>query len=144
MLPLSIHIFASMLSYALFALAGIVACLYLHRERMIKSKQVKITSAKSISLHQLDRTLLVALVVGFILLSIALPTGIYVASVKDGGRNILSMRLFMPVVIWVLYSVLLTLRFIKGVRGRKLARSAVYGFGCAVLSSFYELYALTS
>ena len=133
-----------MLSYALFALAGIVACLYLHRERMIKSKQVKITSAKSISLHQLDRTLLVALMVGFILLSIALPAGIYVASVKDGGRDILSMRLFMPVAIWVLYSVLLTLRFIKGVRGRKLARSAVYGFGFAVLSSFYELYALTS
>ena len=142
MSPLSIHILASVLSYALFAFAGIVACLYLRREKLIKSKQVKITSSKSISLHQLDRTLLVALIVGFILLSIALPTGIYVSSVKYGGQGTLSMRLFMPVVIWVLYSVLLALRFIKGVRGRKLARSAVYGFGCAVLSSFYELYAV--
>lgn len=144
MTPLSIHIFSSLLSYALFALAGIVACLYLHREKMIKSKQVKITSSKNLSLHQLDRTLLLTLIIGFILLSIALPTGIYVSSIKHGGQGVLSMRLFLPVVIWILYSALLTLRFVKGVRGRKLARSAVYGFGCAVLSSFYELYAVSS
>ena len=144
MTPLSVHIFSSLLSYALFALAGIVSCLYLHRERLIKSKQIKIASSRSISLHQLDRTLLAALIVGFILLSIALPTGIYVSSIKYKGQGVLSMRLFMPVVIWILYSVLLGLRLVKGVRGRKLARSAVYGFGCAVLSSFYELYAVTS
>ncbi len=69
---------------ALLAVAGVAGALYLRRHRTIKSKRPSTTRVSLPSLEALDRVNAISLVVGFLLLSLGVVTGVLWTQAVDG------------------------------------------------------------
>ena len=134
------HIAACSLGYLCFAAAFAVACMYLHRDRSLKTKRVRLDGGRAWSLDKLDHALFLALVVGLVFLGVGLPTGVMVQQRMYGAADFASVRLLFPFTIWVFYLLIFLFRQLTGLRGRVPAYLSVLGFNCSVFSFLFEMY----
>ena len=137
---LIVHIATSTAGYLVFAIAFVIACLFIYREKTIKSKNVNLKEKFSFSLDILDKYMFTALTVGFILLSVGIPTGALLQRKMFGSINMFSPRLAIPSVLWLFYLIIIYARYKSGYRGRVTSYLVIFGGCCTMLSLFYELY----
>lgn len=137
---LVLHIAICSLGYLLFGVAFVIACIYLWRERTLKTKTLKLGERFRWSLNKLDRWLFASLLVGFITMGLGLATGIALQNAMNGSMDLTSPRLLFPAVIWFFYLLILVFRLLTGLRGRIPSYMAVYGFKAVALSFLFELY----
>lgn len=136
---LILHITISSISYILFGTAFAIACLYMYRNRKIKTKNITLDDRFPWSLDQLDRALFTTLIAGFVLMGVGLILGLAVHAAVYGNLRLVAPRLLFPLFIWMFYFLILLFRVLTGLRGTIPAHLTAYGILCVSLSFIYEL-----
>jgi ABC-type uncharacterized transport system permease subunit len=129
------HIFLATLGVAVFALAAVLALLYLFEDRQLRRKQFGRMMGRGTPLETLDSLALRCVSVGFPIFTVAIVTGaMWIARLGVlHGRAALRPEYVLAIATWVAFGVLLLARVGAGWRGRRAAWLTLGGFGGAVL-----------
>lgn len=133
---LTVHIFLSVLGYAILALTFCAGVMYLIQERQLKSKHPGAFYHRLPSLTLLDDLNGQALLLGFPLFTQGLITGSIWAKVVSGAYWHWSLTSLPLLLAWIMYAVLLGGRCALGWQGKKAAVAVVAGF-LIVLASYF-------
>jgi ABC-type uncharacterized transport system permease subunit len=129
-----VHIFLATVGVAAFALASVLAILYLIEERRLKNKQFA-RHGREAPLATLDRLALRCVSLGFPIFTVALVTGaVWIA--RLGGLEAEEARrpeYLVAVASWAGFGALLVARLGAGWRGRRAAWLTLGGFSGALL-----------
>ncbi len=130
-----IHILLSVLGVAVFALAAVLALLYLFEDRQLKRKRFGRMVGRGTPLDTLDRLALQCVSIGFPIFTIAIVTGAIWVARLGLLRQAFALRpeYALAVVTWAAFGVLLIARLGAGWRGRRAAWLTLGGFGGAML-----------
>jgi ABC-type uncharacterized transport system permease subunit len=131
----NLHVSLATLGVAIFALAAIVAVLYLVQERRLKRKQLDRLGSGTAPLDTLDRLAARCVSIGFPVFTLALITGaIWVARLGILHRGgVVRPEYVMAVGSWLAFGVLLVARVGGGWQGRRAAWLTVGGFAGVLL-----------
>jgi len=120
-------------------LLGLLAAMYLAKERAIRARRTGGLMSRTPSLEVLDRYQLTALQVGFLLLTIGVGFGLLlmgIAAADGGNRDLLA---YATIAVWGLLGWVLFLRLWRGWRGHRMAALSgwlVVGLLVAVVVAF--------
>jgi ABC-type transport system involved in cytochrome c biogenesis permease subunit len=129
----TVHIVTALLGVALFAIAALVALMYLLQEREVKGKRFGALFSRLPSLAALD-TLNHRLVrFGLVVYTLALLSGSGMAKVVWKSAWQWDPQQVTSLVIWILYGAMVQLRH-TGWHGRRFALLTVGAFGLVVAS----------
>jgi HemX protein len=129
----TVHIVTALLGVALFAIAALVALMYLLQEREVKGKRFGALFSRLPSLAALD-TLNHRLVrFGFVVYTLALLSGSGMAKVVWKSAWQWDPQQVTSLVIWILYGAMVQMRH-TGWHGRRFALLTVGAFGLVVAS----------
>lgn len=135
------HIAFSLLSYGAFLLACVSGVLFLVQERQLKAKHMGRLFHSLPSLAGLDRVNLAAIAVGFVLFTLGLLCGIAGRYMSFGRWMSLDPKESLAYGTWLAYAILLIVRWLSTLRGRKVALLSILGFSL-VLLTFFGIHAL--
>ena len=124
-----VHVLLATLGVAVFALAAVLAVLYLLEERRLKHKQFE-RSGREAPLATLDRLALRCVSVGFPIFTVALVTGAVWVARLGGVATAEAHRpeYLIAIAAWLAFGVLLVARVGAGWRGRRAALLTLGGF----------------
>jgi len=125
---LVIHVILIFMGEAALALACGVAVLYLVQENTIKTKKHRFFFKRLPSLEMLDSTQYAFIVGGFTALTIGLISGFVYAYKVWGHFWSWDPKEVWSAISWLIYAALLHARLVAGVRGKKTASLAIFGF----------------
>lgn len=111
---------------AAFAVAGAVGAMYLIVNRRLRSKAAP--GLKMGSLERLEHLTLMAVTLGFSLLTIGAITGIARIDEGESGKQIPIAKLILTAVVWLVYAAVLHSPINPSFRGRRAAVLSVLGF----------------
>ena len=135
---LPVHIATAVLGEASFAVAGLVAAVYLVQERRLKQKKKlpKIGSGlhKLPALELLDNVSVKLVLLGFPMMTIGLIAGAIYGKEVSGQYWTWGLLNTVSVVVWILFALLLHFRMTIGWRGRKAAMLTLAGVTATVLA----------
>jgi HemX protein len=134
---LTIHIVTALLGVSLFAIASLVAFMYLLQEREVKGKRFGALFSRLPSLAALDQLNQRLVRVGFVVYTVALLTGSGMAKVVWKSAWQWDPQQVSSLVIWILYAAMVQLRH-TGWHGRRFALLTIAAFGL-VLGSMVTL-----
>jgi ABC-type uncharacterized transport system permease subunit len=124
-----IHISLATVGVSIFALATVLAVLYLLEERQLKRKKLGVIVQRGAALETLDRLSHRCVQVGFPIFTVAMITG----AVWSARRSAeLRPEYVIAFAAWTAFAVLLIARVAAGWRGRRAAIITVLGFTAAV------------
>ena len=129
-----IHVLLASAGLALLAVAGVAGGLYVARHRTIKSKRPSAIRLPLPSLEALDRVNALSLVVGFLLLSLGVVTGVLWTQAVDGRLWPATAHANATLVAWLVLAVLVAARFGAGQGARQSALSSMAGFTLMLLA----------
>ncbi len=129
-----VHVLLASAGLALLAVAGVAGALYVMHHRSIKSKRPRATRLPLPSLEALDRVNALSLVVGFLLLSLGVVTGVLWTHSVEGRLWPGTMHANATFAAWLVLAVLVTARFGAGQRARQSALCSLAGFVLMVLA----------
>lgn len=139
---LTVHIITLLGGHVLFATACLVSFLYLLQERRLKAKSGALTASRLPSLGRLEDLNHRAITLGFLLLSAGILLGLLVAGLHNLPARLLTWRLIIPSLTWLIYAIFLLEYHYQGRRGRFGAMWSIIGFLIAVISSVFEFMVL--
>lgn len=122
------HVLLAGAGMALLGVAGLAGLLFLAEHRRLKAKRPISGGVRLPSLEALDGVNVVALTVGFPLLTLGVVTGMLWLRDTSGAIWSGSAHELWSVIAWVIYAVLAATRFWASQSGRQAALSAVAGF----------------
>ncbi len=123
-----IHVLFGSAGLALLAVAGAAGALYVAHHRTIKSTRPSAIRLPLPSLEALDQVNALSLVVGFLLLSLGVVTGVLWTHAVDGRLWPATMHANATLAAWLVLAVLVAARFGAGQRARQSALSSMAGF----------------
>lgn len=129
-----LHILLASAGFALLGVAGFAGCLYLARHRSIKSKRPGALRLPLPSLEALDRVNVLALSVGFLLLTLGVLTGVLWVNADQGRLWPGSPHANASAAAWALYALVLGARFGARQGARQSALSSAAGFAVLLLA----------
>jgi ABC-type uncharacterized transport system permease subunit len=129
-----IHVLLASAGLALLAVAGTAGALYVTRHRTIKSKRPSAIRLPLPSLEALDRVNAISLVVGFLLLSLGVVTGVLWTHAADGRLWPATLHANATLAAWLVLAVLVAARFGTGQGARQSALSSMAGFTLMLLA----------
>ncbi len=129
-----LHMGCSLLSYVAFLVAFIAGALFLIQERQLKQKQMGLLFHRLPALWTLDRINVVALGMGFGLLTAGLVFGCIMAQRLLGQWWNWDPKELLTLALWGLYFALWWLRLRAAWRGRKVALLSVLGFALVLFT----------
>lgn len=129
------HVLLATAGVAVFALAAVLALLYLLEDRQLKRKRFDRMMGVGTPLDTLDRLALRCVSIGFPVFTVAIVTGaLWVARLGLLRRpELIRPEYLFAVVTWAAFGVLLVARVGAGWRGRRAAWLTLGGFGGAML-----------
>jgi ABC-type uncharacterized transport system permease subunit len=129
------HILLATLGVAVFALAAVLALLYLVEDRQLKRKKFEKVMGRGTPLDTLDRLALRCVSIGFPVFTIAIVTGaMWVARLGVLQRpEAFRPEYLFAVATWMAFGILLIARVGAGWRGRRAAWLTLGGFASAML-----------
>ncbi len=128
-----VHILLAVIGVAVFALAAVLALLYLFEDRQLKRKRFGRVVGRGTPLDTLDRLALRCVSIGFPIFTVAIVTGALWVARLGLLRQALRPEYALAVVTWGAFGVLLVARLGAGWRGRRAAWLTLGGFGGAML-----------
>ena len=130
------HIVFSLFSYAAFLVACVSGILFLMQERQLKAKRMGRLFHSLPSLASLDGMNLMAIAVGFVLFTLGLLCGIAGRHITFGRWMSLDPKESLAYGTWCAYAILLVVRWLSTLRGRKVALLSILGFSLVLLTFF--------
>jgi ABC-type uncharacterized transport system permease subunit len=131
----TVHIFLATLGVATFALAAVLAVVYLLQERRLKRKRYDKLRPENAPLDTLDRLAARCVSFGFPIFTLTIITGALWVARLGLLRSGQAMRpeYLLTVIAWAVLGVLMLARLMVGWRGRRAAWLTVGGFSVAAL-----------
>lgn len=130
------HLASAIIGDILLLVTGIIACLYLVHNRLLKNKRFMPLSSRFPSINKLDRIGINLLSIAFIFMTLGALSGAFLASRLWGPWWFLDPRQIWSMLIWCVLAVMLYARLTKGWRGRRAAWFTVLAVILA-LGGFY-------
>ena len=135
---LPVHIATAVLGEASFAVAGLVAAVYLIQERRLKQKRKLAKSGTGLhklpALELLDNVSVRLVLLGFPMMTVGLLAGAIYGKEVSGHYWTWGLLNTVSVAVWGLFAVLLHFRLTIGWRGRKAALLTLVGVMATVLA----------
>lgn len=128
-----VHVSFVFFGYAFFVLAFLAGVLFLYQSRALKNKRLGPWFQALPSVDDLDRLNVQAIGFGFPLHTIGIAIGLRYAVVTTNYAWMTDPIVLMTFALWLLYSVILSLRYLGKHRGRKIANCTVFGFGVLLI-----------
>lgn len=132
--PLELHILISMSAYSLLALAAVQAILLAVQDRHLRNRQPGGYIRGIPPLTTMEALLFQMIGAGFVLLSLALLSGLLF--LEDIFAQHLVHKTILSIAAWAVFGILLWGRWRFGWRGRKAIRWTLSGFAVLVLAYF--------
>jgi ABC-type transport system involved in cytochrome c biogenesis permease subunit len=139
-----VHVSSLLFAYASFALACVIGITYVLLFKEIKAKHLGVFYARLPSLQVLDRMNQVAIVIGWIFLTIGIAVGAVWAAQAQGGygagdpriqaMHVQDPKIFVALVCWLVYSFELFAARRIGWGGRRTAYLSALGFAIVLLN----------
>lgn len=129
-----IHVISSVLAFGLLSLAGVYAGLVLIVDHSLKRHRLNRFISNLPPLDKLEHLLFSLIATGFIILTIALVSGLIY--VDDLMAQHLVHKTVLAFLAWVVFGTLLLGRWLKGWRGALAVRLTLAGIGLLLLSYF--------
>ena len=133
LLAFKVHLVVSLMAYSLFAIAALQAILMGVIERRLHNHQV-LQAGLWPSLVAMDSLLFQMILVGFLLLTATLASGVFFSEELFGKPLVFNHKVLFSFIAWFIYAGLLAGRHIWGLRGRRAARWAVVGFAMLLVA----------
>ena len=132
---LGLHVVTAFVGYGLFTLEGILALAYLVQDWNLKHKRFGAVFHRFPSLETLDRLMIELISSAFLLLTLSIGLGIFLAHLNNwGAKWTTDPKVAASGATWLVYAILFHLRMSADRHGRRLALVAVFGFLCAMLT----------
>jgi ABC-type uncharacterized transport system permease subunit len=128
------HIALVVAGYAALVLSFAASLLYLIQERALKSKRLGGIFSRLPALEVIEQIAFRSVLFGFPFMTLGLIAGVALAQVTFSRVNFLEPKIFLSVLMWVVYLVLLYTRWNAGWRGRRAAYLASGAFVAAVVA----------
>ncbi len=128
------HTASATVGLAILTVAFGMAVIYLVLDRLLKSKRRLNVLERLPSLDSCDRIGLLALSLGFLLLSLGIATGVVVNTNLHQRLISAELKQTSPLLAWGVFAVVLFSRSILGLRGRKSAYLTIAGFAFGLLT----------
>lgn len=132
--PLELHILVSLLAYSLLTLAAVQAVLLAIQDRRLHDRHPGGFIRGIPPLITMETLLFQMIAIGFVLLSLALLSGLLF--LKDIFAQSLVQKTVLSIVAWAVFGILLWGRWRFGWRGRKAIRWTLSGFAVLGLAYF--------
>ena len=128
------HIALVVAGYAALVLSFAASLLYLIQERALKSKRLGGIFSRLPALEVIEQIGFRSVLFGFPFMTLGLIAGVALARVTFSRVNFLDPKIFLSVLMWVVYLLLLYTRWNSGWRGRRAAYLASGAFVAAVVA----------
>ncbi|MCP3982372.1 MAG: cytochrome c biogenesis protein CcsA [bacterium] len=128
------HTVVSTIGMATLCVAFAMALVYLLQDRALKARQTLRLLERFPALEKCDRIGLQALVLGFLLLTIGIGTGLMMNAAAHGTLWVPGIKQIAPVLAWGVFGCVLFARLALGVRGRRSAYLTITGFALGLLT----------
>jgi ABC-type uncharacterized transport system permease subunit len=129
-----VHTTVSTLGMAILGVTFAMSLLYLAQDRALKAKKTLVLLDRLPSLEKCDQIGFRSLVVGFLLLTLGIATGLVVNTQVYDRLWVWSSKGTFPLLAWVVFAIVLLARTGLGIRGRKSAYLTIAGFTLGVLT----------
>jgi len=129
------HTTISTLGVAILGVAFAMALLYIAQDHALKSRSAPGLLQRLPSLQKCDRVGLESLIVGFILLTLGIGTGVILNSNRHSEFLSGGVKQILPLIAWGAFFAVLLARTWLGYRGRKSAVLTIAGFLLALASA---------
>ncbi|NDU88202.1 MAG: cytochrome c biogenesis protein CcsA, partial [Ferrovum sp.] len=124
-----VHLVVSLMAYGLFGVAALHAVLMGVMEQRLHDHDRPLTRLGALpSLVAMDSLLFQMLLVGFVLLTATVVSGVFFSEELFGKPLVLNHKIVFSLLAWLIYAGLLGARQIWGIRGRRAARWTLTGF----------------
>lgn len=130
----ALHIFSSLLAYSLFALSTLLAWLMLWLAKDLRQHRLSPSVSFLPPLLSIEKLMFQALSMGFVLLTIALLSGMLFSEEVFGHAFAWSHKIVFGLASWFIYAAVLVLRWKQGARGKKIAYTVMGGFALLALA----------
>ena len=131
---LDFHILTSLLAYSLLSIAAVQAVLLYFQDRHLHSKQPGGFVRAFPPLESMEKLLFKLIILGFIVLSISLASGMYY--LQNMFEQHLAHKTILSIIAWIVFAILLIGRWQFGWRGRIAIRWVLSGFVLLMLAYF--------
>ena len=128
------HTSVSTIGMAILGVAFAMSVLYLIQDHALKARKTLDLVERLPALEQCDKVGFQALVIGFLLLTLGIGTGVVVNAFQQERLWVLSAKVVFPVAAWVIFATVLGARTVLGVRGKKSAYLIITGFTLGLLT----------
>jgi len=140
MLWMTLHRTLSITGYGAFTVAFAVGLMYLIQEHQVKSKKLGIMYFRMPSLEVLDTLNDKIIAVGFPLFTLGFMTGAIWNMKRDIPFYSWDIGKILPlIIVWLIYGLVFFGRLTIGIRGKKAAQGAVFGFVLVILTYFMHV-----
>lgn len=129
-----IHVFSSMLAFALFGVATVYALFILMLDHFLRSHRLTAMVESLPPLEVLDKLLLRLVSIGFIALTVGLLSGFIF--IDDLFAQHLQHKTILSIIAWLVFALLIFGRWRFGWRGRTAVRLTLVGMGFLILAYF--------
>jgi ABC-type uncharacterized transport system permease subunit len=119
---------------AFLGLSFAMSVLYLAQDRALKAKKNLHLLERLPSLQKCDEVGLRSLVVGFVLLTLGIGTGLVINTEIYEKLWVWGPKSLFPLMAWIVFAVILSARTLLGFRGRKSAYLTITGFALGLLT----------
>lgn len=137
---LDFHILTSLLAYSLLSIAAVQAVLLHFQDKHLHNKQSGGFIRALPPLESMEKLLFKLIILGFIVLSIALASGMYY--LQNMFAQHLAHKTILSIIAWIVFAVLLIGRWQFGWRGRIAIRWVLSGFILLMLAYFGSKFVL--
>ena len=138
---LTLHRALSILGYGAFAIAFAAGIMYLIQEHQVKTKKLGIMYFRMPSLEVLDDLNFKVIAVGFPLFTLGFMTGsLWNMQMHQSFFSWDLSKTWPLVIVWLIYGLIFFGRFVVGLRGKKAAQGAIFGFMSVVITYFLHIY----
>jgi len=128
------HTTVATVGMAILGVSFAMSVLYLVQDRALKTKKTLGLLQRLPSLEKCDQIGYRALVVGFVLLTLGIATGIAINTEIYQRIWVWGAKGTFPVLAWVVFAMILVARTALGFRGRKSAYLTITGFALGILT----------
>nr|MBL8410758.1 cytochrome c biogenesis protein CcsA [Dechloromonas sp.] len=129
-----LHFLAAMLAYSLLTLSALHAIFMGFTEKSLHSRTVKRSLASLPPLLVMESLLFRMLLLGFILLTLAVGSGVLFSEALFGKPLSLDHKTFFALASWGIFATLLIGRHVWGWRGKRALRWTLAGFALLILA----------
>lgn len=131
---LGVHVVSALFSYAGFTISAVYGVLFFALYKQMKHQKFGLIFNKLPSLETLEKMSFSALLIGYVLLTIAIIIGIIWLPLAFPNFSIWDPKLISTAIVWVVYGIGILLKLIGNWYGKKVIKFSLLGFVLVIAS----------